>query len=206
MTKFILPQLEYSYDALLPYIDAKTMDIHLNKHHQGYIDNLNNALAPHADLQSWTLQQLLQNIDRLPVEIQTTVQNNAGGHFNHSLFWQMMTPKSRLIFGRLYQDIEKQFSSFENFQEKFEAAARTQFGSGWAWLVVDQEGKLQVYGTANQNAPIMHGDKPVLGLDVWEHAYYLHYQNKRADYIKAWWHVVNWGFIEDRYLDILSQA
>lgn len=205
MSIFVLPHLEYSYDALLPYIDAKTMEIHLTKHHQAYIDNLNKALSNHPDLQKWSLEQLLQNIDKLPIDIQSTVQNNAGGHYNHTLFWQMMAPKSRVVVGKLYQEIEKQFDSFENFQNIFENAAKSQFGSGWAWLVIDGQGQLQIYSTSNQNAPIMNGDVPVLGLDVWEHAYYLHYQNKRADYIKAWWHVINWGFVEDRYISILSE-
>ena len=201
---FVLPKLQYAYDALMPYIDAKTMEIHLTKHHQGYIDNLNKALVLHPELQQWTLEQLLQNLDRVPADVQTIVQNNAGGHYNHELFWQMMTPKSHVVIGKLYQEIEREFDSFSNFQLKFEAAAKSQFGSGWAWLVLDPQGKLQIYATSNQNAPIMNQDVPLLGLDVWEHAYYLNYQNRRPDYITAWWNVVDWEFAEDRYIDALS--
>jgi len=201
---FVLPKLQYAYDALMPYIDAKTMEIHLTKHHQGYIDNLNKALVLHPELQQWTLEQLLQNLDRVPADVQTIVQNNAGGHYNHELFWQMMTPKSHVVIGKLYQEIEREFDSFANFQLKFEAAAKSQFGSGWAWLVLDPQGKLQIYATSNQNAPIMNQDVPLLGLDVWEHAYYLNYQNRRPDYITAWWNVVDWEFAEDRYIDALS--
>jgi len=201
---FVLPKLQYAYDALMPYIDAKTMEIHLTKHHQGYIDNLNKALVLHPELQQWSLEQLLQNLDRVPADVQTIVQNNAGGHYNHELFWQMMTPKSHVVIGKLYQEIEREFDSFAHFQLKFEAAAKSQFGSGWAWLVLDPQGKLQIYATSNQNAPIMNQDVPLLGLDVWEHAYYLNYQNRRPDYITAWWNVVDWEFAEDRYIDALS--
>jgi len=196
---FTLPKLSYAYDALSPYIDAQTMEIHLTKHHQAYIDNLNKAVAAYPELQSWSVEQLLQKIDLVPQAVRTAVQNNGGGHFNHSLFWQMMTPGSKLVQGQLYQDLTQQFGSYAAFQEQFETAAKTRFGSGWAWLVMDAQGKLQIYSTANQDAPLMSGDMPLLGLDVWEHAYYLQYQNRRPDYIVAWWSVVNWEFVEERY-------
>lgn len=196
---FTLPKLSYAYDALSPYIDAKTMEIHLTKHHQAYIDNLNKAIAQYPELQSWSIEKLLEDIESVPQEIRTAVQNNGGGHFNHTLFWQMMTPHSKLVHGKLYQDLTGQFGSYKAFQEQFETAAKTRFGSGWAWLVMDAQGKLQVYSTANQDAVLMKGDTPLLGLDVWEHAYYLQYQNRRPDYIVAWWSVVNWEFVEEQY-------
>lgn len=202
---FTLPQLSYSYDALSPYIDAKTMEIHLTKHHQAYIDNLNKALAGHVDLQSWSIDQLLANITKLPESIQTAVRNHGGGHFNHTLFWQMMTPKQIKTQGLLLDEINKRFGSFDAFKDQFETAAKTRFGSGWAWLVLDGKGNLEIYSTANQDATIMQGDVPLLGLDVWEHAYYLQYQNRRPDYIASWWNVVNWDFAEQRYRQIIGK-
>lgn len=196
---FILPKLPYAYDALMPYIDAQTMQIHLTKHHQAYIDNLNKALESYPDLQTWTLDDLLKKINELPAAIQMVVQNNAGGHFNHSLFWLLMTPKSKIVQGQLYAQILKKYNSMQSFQDQFATAAKTRFGSGWAWLVLNTKGDLEIYSTANQDAVIMKNDIPLLGLDVWEHAYYLHYQNRRADYITAWWSVVNWEFAEERY-------
>lgn len=196
---FTLPKLSYSYDALSPYIDAKTMEIHLTKHHQAYIDNLNKAIMQYPELQEWSIEQLLEKIDSLPQSIRIAVQNHGGGHYNHTLFWQMMTPGSKLVQGKLYQSLTLQFGSFASFQELFETVAKTRFGSGWAWLVMDRNGKFQIYSTANQDAPLMTGDMPLLGLDVWEHAYYLQYQNRRPDYITSWWSVVNWEFVEERY-------
>ena|SRR3990167_655003 len=196
---FTLPKLPYAFDALMPYIDAKTMEIHLTKHHQAYIDNLNAALKPYPELQNYSLQDLLKKLKTLPQPIQAAVQNNAGGHFNHSLFWLWMTPKSKMVQGNLYQQIVKKFNTLEAFQEQFNAAAKTRFGSGWAWLVLNSTGDLQIYSTANQDAVIMGNDVPLLGLDVWEHAYYLQYQNRRPDYVTAWWSVVNWEFAEERY-------
>ncbi|MBP6892761.1 superoxide dismutase [Candidatus Babeliales bacterium] len=196
---FKLPQLPYAYDALMPYIDAKTMEIHLIKHHQAYIDNLNKALQPFPDLQNYSLDDLLKNLKALPESIQTVVQNNAGGHFNHSLFWEMMTPKSKMVQGSLHSEILKKYNSIESFQEQFGNAAKTRFGSGWAWLVLNSKGDFEIYSTANQDAVIMKNDVPLLGLDVWEHAYYLQYQNRRPDYIIAWWSVVNWEFAEEHY-------
>jgi Fe-Mn family superoxide dismutase len=190
---FTLPDLPYAPDALEPHIDARTMQIHHGKHHQAYINNLNAALEGHADLQKHSLEDLLRGIERVPEAIRATVRNNGGGHANHSLFWTLMAPKAGgTPTGPLADAIAGAFGSFETFKESFAKAAATRFGSGWAWLVVDGKGKLQVYSTANQDSPLMQGDRPILGLDVWEHAYYLNYQNRRPDYIAAFWNVVNW--------------
>ena len=196
---FTLPKLPYAYDALMPYIDAKTMEIHVTKHHQAYIDNLNK------ELQTYSLDDLLKNLKTLPESIQAAVQNNAGGHFNHSLFWEMMTPQSKMVQGSLHAEILKKYNSIESFQEQFGNAAKTRFGSGWAWLVLNSKGDLEIYSTANQDAVIMKNDLPLLGLDVWEHAYYLHYQNRRPDYISAWWSVVNWKFVEENYKKVIGK-
>ncbi len=202
---FTLPQLPYAYDALQPYIDAKTMEIHLTKHHQAYIDNLNKALLPYPELQKLSLDDLLTRLESLPEAIRMTVRNNAGGHFNHSLFWQMMKPSSDMTQGLLISEIQKKFGTYQTFKDQFEVAAKTRFGSGWAWLVLNQAGDLEVISTANQDAPLMSGSVPLLGLDVWEHAYYLNYQNRRPDYITAWWNVVNWDFIEERYRMVIGK-
>ncbi len=188
-----LPALPYEFDALEPVIDKLTMTIHHGKHHQAYINNLNAALAEHADLQSQPLEKLLANLESVPESIRTAVRNNGGGHANHSLFWRVMRPaqEQNAPTGRLAQAIESTFGSFDKFKEEFAAAAGSRFGSGWAWLVVD-DGKLAIISTPNQDSPLMEGKTPILGLDVWEHAYYLHYQNRRPDYITAWWKVVNW--------------
>ncbi len=201
---FTLPKLDYAYDALSPYIDGRTMEIHLTKHHQAYIDNLNKALQSHPELANWSIEKLLTDIDAVPQDIRTAVQNHGGGHYNHTIFWQMMTPNSKVVQGKLEAELVKQFGSREIFVQNFENAAKTRFGSGWAWLVVDQQGKLKIYSTGNQDAPLMTGDMPLLGLDVWEHAYYLHYQNRRPDYIVAWWNVVNWEFVEERYRQLVG--
>jgi Fe-Mn family superoxide dismutase len=202
---FKLPNLPYAYDALLPYIDAKTMEIHLTKHHQAYVDNLNKALQVHPDLQKLSLPDLLKKLPTLPESIQSAVRNNGGGHENHSMFWLMMAPKAKMVQGQLHAEILKKFTTFESFQEQFGNAAKTRFGSGWAWLVLDKKGDLQIYSTANQDTPIMQGDMALLGLDVWEHAYYLHYQNRRPDYITAWWNVVNWEFVEENYKKVIGK-
>ncbi|GIV58297.1 MAG: superoxide dismutase [Bacteroidetes bacterium] len=195
-----LPDLPYPYDALEPHIDARTMEIHHTKHHQGYVNNLNKALEGHADLQARSLEDLLRGIDEVPEAIRTAVRNNGGGHANHSLFWTIMSPNGGgAPQGSLAEAIEAAFGSFEAFKEKFSAEAAGRFGSGWAWLVVDQDGNLQVYSTANQDSPYMQGHTPILGLDVWEHAYYLHYQNRRPDYIQHWWNVVNWEQVARNY-------
>ncbi|ARA92031.1 MAG: superoxide dismutase [Bacteroidetes bacterium] len=195
-----LPDLPYAYDALEPHVDARTMEIHHTKHHQGYVNKLNAALEGHADLQAKSIEDLLRGIDAVPESIRTAVRNNGGGHANHSLFWTIMSPNGGgTPSGRLAEAIDATFGSFEAFKKTFSDAAGSRFGSGWAWLVVDGDGKLQVYSTANQDSPYMQGHTPILGLDVWEHAYYLHYQNRRPDYIQAWWNVVNWDAVAKNY-------
>ena len=203
---FKIDQLLYSYDALQPYIDAQTMEIHYSKHYAGYVANLNAALQNYPDLQIKSVQDLLINLDQLPSEVKTSIQNQGGGAYNHEMFWRMMIPGGKnLGQGQLLSAIEKKFGSFEQFVNLFQAAAKSRFGSGWAWLVVDNKtGDLEIMSTANQDCPLSVGKQVVLGLDVWEHAYYLHYQNRRADYIAAWWHVVDWGFVQDQYAHILK--
>ncbi len=188
-----LPELPFAHDALEPHIDSLTMQIHHGKHHQGYVNNLNAALEGHYDLADKSLPELLRDLHRVPVEIHTAVRNHGGGHANHSLFWNVMSPDgSDIPSGALASAIESAFGSFEAFKSAFARAAGTRFGSGWAWLVRKESGGLSVYSTANQDSPYMTGDTPVIGLDVWEHAYYLNYQNRRPDYIAAFWNVVNW--------------
>jgi Fe-Mn family superoxide dismutase len=187
-----LPPLPYAYDALEPFIDARTMEIHHGKHHAAYVTNLNKALEGHAELQALPIEPLVAALSRVPESIRTAVRNNGGGHFNHALFWKLMKkggggePQ-----GRLAAAIQASFGSFAEFKTKFAAAAMGRFGSGWAWLVL-KDGKLAIESTANQDSPVMEGTQPILGLDVWEHAYYLKYQNRRADYVEAWWNVVDW--------------
>ncbi|MCB9453649.1 MAG: superoxide dismutase [Anaerolineaceae bacterium] len=197
---FELPSLPYAFDALEPNIDSQTMQIHHGKHHAGYTNNLNKALEGHADLQSKTIEDLLGSLDSVPEAIRTAVRNNGGGFANHSLFWQVMSPNGGgEPTGDLASAINAAFGSFAAFKEKFSAAAGTRFGSGWAWLVVEKDGSLTVTSTPNQDTPLMEGKTPILGLDVWEHAYYLHYQNRRPDYVSAWWNVVNWAEVAKRY-------
>jgi len=196
---YTLPPLPYAYDALEPAIDALTMQIHHDKHHRAYVDNANKLLADHPDLAKLSPNELLKNLDAAPEAIRTGLRNNVGGHVNHSLFWQMLTPKDGgKPSPKLMAAIEKTFGSYEAFQKQFVEAATKRFGSGWAWLV-EREGKLEILSTANQDAPIMTGYTPLLGLDVWEHAYYLKYQNRRADYIAAWWSLVNWNFVNAQF-------
>lgn len=196
---FTLPQLKFSYQELEPHIDAKTMEIHYTKHHQGYVDKLNAALDNHPDLQNSSIEQLLSDPASLPEDIRMAVQNNGGGHANHTLFWSILSPNGGgRPEGELLADIEKQFESFDKFREIFSTAAATRFGSGWAWLVVS-DGKLEVLSTANQDSPISQGKTPILVLDVWEHAYYLKYQNRRPDYIEAFWNVVDWDQVAKFY-------
>ncbi len=195
-----LPKLPYSYDALEPHIDARTMEIHYTKHHQTYINNLNAALEKHPDLQSKSVEDLLKNLNAIPEDIRTAVRNNGGGHLNHTMFWPMMSPNGGgEPKGELAGVINSAFGNFANFKDQFSKAAAGRFGSGWAWLCVDKGGKLTITSTPNQDNPISDGLKPILGLDVWEHAYYLKYQNRRADYIAAWWNVVNWDQIARNY-------
>ncbi len=188
---FELPSLPYPYDALEPYIDARTMEIHHTKHHQGYVDKLNAALQPHPDLLEKPLEELLRTLDSLPVDdsVKTAIRNHGGGHSNHTLFWSWMDP-SREPDERLREDIARTFGSVEVFKEEFTRIAASHFGSGWAWLVRTASGNLAVYSTPNQDSPYVRGDTPLLGIDVWEHAYYLKYQNRRAEYIENWWRVV----------------
>lgn len=197
---FQLPQLPYSYDALEPYIDTETMTIHHQKHHKAYVDNLNKALSEYPDLQGKTLEELLMNLNTLPRDIREQVRNNGGGHYNHSFFWTIMGKgKGGEPKGKLKDDIIKSFGSFDNFKKEFKDAATKRFGSGWAWLVKGKDGKLSITSTANQDSTIMVGITPILGIDVWEHAYYLKYKNERGSYIDAWWNVVNWDEIEKNY-------
>lgn len=199
---YTLPQLPYAYDALEPNIDTLTMQIHHNKHHQAYVNNANKLLEGHPELSKLSPEELIKNLDQVPEAIRTGLRNNAGGHVNHTLFWQMMSPKGGgKPTGEIAKAIDKSFGSFEDFQKQFNDAASKRFGSGWAWLVYSpDDGKLQIVSTANQDSPIMDTHtKPLLGLDVWEHAYYLKYQNRRPDYITTWWNVVNWDFVNELY-------
>lgn len=203
---FKLPELGFPYNALEPHIDAQTMEIHHTKHHQTYVNNLNAALEKHAAFQKKELEDLLSSLSDLPTEAQTAVRNNGGGHLNHTLFWQWLKPGgSKEPSGKLAEEIRTTFGALDTFKEQFTQAATGRFGSGWAWLVADRSGKLKVYSTANQDAPIMEGNRPILGLDVWEHAYYLKYQNRRPDYIKAWWNVVNWSAVAQAYEKVKSR-
>ncbi|WP_052891251.1 superoxide dismutase [Thermogemmatispora carboxidivorans] len=202
---FELPPLPYSYDALEPNIDAQTMQIHHDKHHGTYVDNLNKALEGHP-FASLPVEEVLRRINEVPENVRTAVRNNGGGHANHSMFWRIMKPNGGgQPGGDLAKAIEQTFGSFENFKDQFKDAGLKRFGSGWVWLVLDKQGKLQIISTANQDSPYMDGLYPVMGNDVWEHAYYLKYQNRRADYLSAWWNVVNWEEIERRYAEGLSQ-
>jgi len=195
-----LPALPYPVDALEPHIDAKTMEIHHDKHHQAYITNANNALKDYPELASKPVDELIANLSAVPEAIRVTVRNNAGGHSNHSFFWKILGPNAGgEPKGKLAEAINSTFGGFGQFKEKIQAAGAGRFGSGWAWLVVNKEGKLDVISTPNQDSPIMDGLKPVFGVDVWEHAYYLKYQNRRPDYLKAIWAVVNWDVVGQYY-------
>lgn len=195
-----LPDLPYGYDALEPHIDARTMEIHHSKHHQGYVNNLNAALEKHPELQDKSVLELMADLNSVPKDIRTAVRNNGGGHANHSLFWPCMgSSGGGEPEGKLADAINSAFGSLDNFKEVFSKAAATRFGSGWAWLSVDKNGIVVVTSTPNQDNPVSDGLKPILGLDVWEHAYYLNYQNRRPDYIKAWWNVVNWTQVANNY-------
>ena len=197
---FTLPPLPYGYDALEPNIDARTMEIHHTKHHQGYVNNLNAAIEKAPELQNKSLEELLKNLSAVPEKVRTAVRNNAGGHWNHSMFWTIMAPTAGgEPTGAIATAIDKAFGDFSKFKEQFNAAASGRFGSGWAWLVTDPSGKLSTESTPNQDNPIMEGRFPILGVDVWEHAYYLKYQNRRADYLSSWWNTVNWPEVAKRY-------
>jgi superoxide dismutase, Fe-Mn family len=196
---FTLPPLPYDFAALEPHIDAKTMEIHHGKHHQTYVNNLNAAIEKAPELAKKSLDELLRGVNTLPEAVRTPIRNNGGGHWNHSMFWQIMAPKAGgEPGGKLGQAITSTFGDFAKFREQFSAAGVGRFGSGWAWLI-NTGGKLSIISTPNQDNPLMEGQKAIMGLDVWEHAYYLKYQNRRPDYIQAWWNVVNWKEIESRY-------
>jgi superoxide dismutase, Fe-Mn family len=193
-----LPELGYEFDALEPHIDAKTMEIHHDKHHAGYVKKLNAALEGHTDLQEKSAEELIKNLGSIPADIKKAVQNNGGGHVNHSLFWSILK-KGVSPIGEIKDAIHAKWGSGEKFKEEFSEAATTQFGSGWAWLVVSN-GELEIVKTANQDSPLSDGKVPILGIDVWEHAYYLKYQNKRPEYVEAFWNVVNWDKVNELYL------
>jgi Fe-Mn family superoxide dismutase len=200
MAEFTLPPLPYDYSALEPHIDAQTMQIHHTKHHQTYITNLNNALKDHPDLHGKTLEQLITNLDAIPEAIRTVVRNNGGGHYNHSLFWQIMGPGGGgAPTGPVGDAITAELGGFAAFKEAFTKAGLTRFGSGWAWLSVGKDSKLAVSSSPNQDSPLMDGATPILGNDVWEHAYYLKYQNRRPDYMAAWFETINWAEVNRRY-------
>lgn len=203
--KFILPALPYAYDALEPAIDARTMETHHTKHHQTYIDNLNKALEGYPHLHNVDLGELLIGLQDLPPDIMTTVRNNGGGHYNHSFFWKILKSQGSKPEGLILDSIKKTFGSFEKFQDDFNGAAKKVFGSGWAWLCTNEKGDISVIATPNQDCPLMQSLFPVLGLDVWEHAYYLKYQNKRPDYITAWWSVINWEQVEQNYRQAITK-
>ena len=197
---YVLPPLPYAFDALEPHIDARTMEIHHGKHHQAYITNVNAALQAHADLLARPVEDLVASLNSLPEAVRTAVRNHGGGHANHSLFWTIMGPgKGGEPGGALGKALAAGFGDFAAFKDTFTKAAMGRFGSGWAWLVKDKGGKLQVVSTANQDSPLTDGAAPILALDVWEHAYYLNYQNRRADYVAAWWNVVDWGQVAARF-------
>jgi superoxide dismutase, Fe-Mn family len=200
MAEFTLPPLPYDYAALEPHIDARTMEIHHTKHHQAYVTNLNNALKDHPEHQNKTLEALIAHLDALPEAIRTAVRNNGGGHANHSMFWQIMKPGGGgEPSGALAQALGAELGGFAGFKDSLTKAAIARFGSGWAWLILGKDGKLSIQSSANQDSPIMEGLTPIMGVDVWEHAYYLKYQNRRADYVAAWWNVLNWDEIGRRY-------
>ncbi len=195
--KHELPKLKYSYTDLEPYIDALTMEIHYTKHHQAYINNLNNALEKYPELTDKNVEYLLQNLETLPDDIKATVKNNGGGHYNHTLFWEQLTPQTNQPSDSLTEKISGFFESFDNFKAEFTKTALTRFGSGWGWLVIDND-KMLVVSTPNQDSPISTNQKVLLGIDVWEHAYYLKYQNKRGDYINNFWNIIDWKIVESR--------
>ena len=197
---YTLPPLAYPYNALEPHIDARTMEIHHTKHHQAYINNVNNSLKGKADLENKPVEELIADMNAIPEDIRQVVRNNGGGHANHTFFWNIIGPQAGgLPKGNVAMAIDKTFGSFDAFKEKFAQAATSSFGSGWAWASICKDGKLEISSTPNQDSPLMEGKTPILAIDVWEHAYYLHYQNRRPDYIAAFWNVVNWQEVEKRF-------
>jgi Fe-Mn family superoxide dismutase len=202
-----LPPLPYDYAALEPHIDAQTMRIHHDRHHQTYVNNLNEALAKQPNLQDRTVEALLRDLNSVPEDIRTAVRNNGGGHLNHTMFWEIMSPQGGgEPTGAIAQEINKTFGSFKQFREQFNQAGSDRFGSGWVWLVRNPNGQLQITSTANQDTPFMNGAYPIMGNDVWEHAYYLKYQNERGKYLDSWWNVVNWNEINNRFQQSLKQG
>lgn len=198
--EFVLPPLPYADTALDAYIDSQTMMLHHDKHHAGYVKKLNDAIATHPELKGKSVEDLLRDLDSVPEDIRTTVRNNGGGHANHTMFWSIMTPDSSgQLSGSLAEAINTTFGDFAAFKDAFNTAGKTQFGSGWAWLILTPSGTLEVTSTANQDSPLLEGNYPIMGNDVWEHAYYLKYQNRRADYLDAWWNVVNWDVVNQRF-------
>ncbi len=193
-----LPNLLYGFDALEPHIDAKTMEIHHDKHHAGYVSKLNAALEGKSDLADKSVEELISNMDSIPDDIKKAVRNNGGGHANHSFWWPMLK-KDVEFKGEIVEAINARFGSYENFKDEFSKTALALFGSGWCWLVLNENNELEIMTTPNQDSPLMYGKKPLLGIDLWEHSYYLKYQNKRPDYIAAWWNVVNWKKVEENY-------
>ncbi len=197
--EFVLPALPYSYDALNRYIDQKTMTVHHDKHHAGYVKNLNAAIAKHPEFKGKSVETLLRDLNDIPEDIRTAVRNNGGGHANHTMFWEIMTPESSgEPTGPIAEEINTTFGDVKTFQETFNTAGKKRFGSGWVWLILNSQGKLEITTTPNQDSPFLDGNYPILGNDVWEHAYYLKYQNRRGDYLDAWWNVVNWDIINQR--------
>ncbi len=200
-----LEKLPYSFDALEPYIDARTMEIHHGKHHQTYVDKLNAALGKHPELQKKKVEELLANLNAVPEDIRTAVRNHGGGHMNHTFFWNIMAPNAGgNPVGKIAEAINNAFGSFDTFKDAFTTAGLNRFGSGWAWLVVTRDGKLEVLSTANQDNPISEGKVAVLGVDVWEHSYYIKWQHQRAKYLESWWNVVNWAKVEEHYTQALK--
>ncbi len=202
---YTLPPLPYAFDALEPHIDARTMEIHHDKHHAAYVNNLNNALKDHPELAAKPVNELIADLASVPEAIRTAVRNNGGGHSNHTFFWEIMGQgKGGAPVGSLGEAITKTFGSYDEFRSKFEAAGVGRFGSGFVWLIVNKQGQLEIISLPNQDSPYMDGNKPVIANDVWEHAYYLHYQNRRPDYLKAWWNVVDWDHAEQNYQTALK--
>lgn len=198
--EFVLPPLPYGYDALEPYIDSDTMTFHHDKHHEGYVKNLNGAISKHPELKNKSVEALLRDLNNLPEDIRSTVRNNGGGHANHTMFWEIMTPDSQgQPAGLIAEAIINTFGDFETFKQKFDTAGKQRFGSGWVWLVLTTDGTLEITSTANQDSPFLDGNYPIMGNDVWEHAYYLNYQNRRGDYLDAWWSLVNWEEVNKRF-------